>query len=61
MNLNALEKAARQLINGKSNTTVNSQLTSTEQRALASQSWRVTPGSAGAGTLAMVRPMGAWQ
>ena len=60
MNLTNLEKVARQLLNGKVTNTVNSQLTSAEQRALASQSWKITPGGAAAGTFAMARPMSAW-
>jgi hypothetical protein len=60
MNLNTLEKVARQVLTGKVTNTVNSQLTSSEQRALASQSWKITPGGAAAGTYAMYRPMSAW-
>ncbi|HKP54679.1 MAG TPA: hypothetical protein VJ183_18735 [Chloroflexia bacterium] len=61
MNLNTLEKVARQVLNGKSgNTFNNSQLTSAEQRALMSPSWKVTPGGTSAGTLAIARPNGAW-
>ncbi len=59
MNLNVLEKVARQALNGKSNTTGSAYLSSAEQRALASQSWKVKPG-ASAGTFAMVRPNSSW-
>jgi len=53
MNLNALEKVARQLLNGKAgNTLNNSQLMST--------SWQITPGGAAAGTFAAIRPNGSW-
>jgi hypothetical protein len=61
MNLNALEKVARQLLNGKAgNTLNNSQLSSAEQRALMSTSWKITPGGAAAGTFAAIRPNGSW-
>jgi hypothetical protein len=60
MNLNTLEKLARQVLNGKAGSTVNMQMTSAEQRALISPSWQVTPGGAAAGTFARIRPLGAW-
>ena len=60
MNLNALEKIAREVLNGKATTTANTQLSSAEQRALMSASWKVTPGGAAAGTFAAIRPNQYW-
>lgn len=60
MNLNVLEKVARQTVNGKPANTANSvYLSSAEQRAVASHAWKVEPGKA-SGTLAMVQPNAAW-
>ncbi len=60
MNLNVLEKVARQTLKGNSANTVNSNyLSSAEQRALASQAWKVAPGNR-AGTFAIVSPNRAW-
>lgn len=60
MNLNVLEKVARQIRNGKLDNRANSAyLSSAEQRAVASQSWKVEPGKA-SGTLALVQPNAAW-
>ena len=61
MNLNTLEKIARQVLSGNANTTAtNVHLTSAEKRALASQTWQVIPGGVAAGTFAKAQPMGAW-
>ncbi|HEX9987393.1 MAG TPA: hypothetical protein VGE45_02820 [Chloroflexia bacterium] len=71
MNLNALEKMARQALKGtniveKSNMmAVNGYLSPAEHRSLASLSWQIAAnvqadGGAAAGTYAMVRPNRIW-
>lgn len=60
MNLNVLEKLARQVLSSKTNSTFNTQLTSAEQRAVVSPTWKITPGGAAAGTYAMEQPLRAW-
>jgi hypothetical protein len=60
MNLNTLEKIARQVLNGKASSTVNIRMTSAEQRAMASQTWQITNGGAAAGTLGATQPLRAW-
>jgi len=58
MNLNTLEKVAREILSGKGANTVK--LTSAERRAVNSTTWQITPGSTTAGTWALVRPNSWW-